>query len=119
MPMPTPYEVLGVAPDSSSAEIRQAYRRLADIYHPDRLQKAAPDVQAEGNRRMFELNLAYEELVSTSLVDVDYDTDGWTNRQRAATTEALLDAGIPHEWAGTSLLISPEHEEAADRILYE
>ena len=49
---------------------------------------------------------------------VDYDTVGWTNEQRANTTRELLDAGIPHEWDGTSLLIEPEYEEVADRILY-
>jgi hypothetical protein len=49
---------------------------------------------------------------------VDYDTEGWTNTQRADITKALLDAGVPHEWDGTNLLIAPEYEEIADRILY-
>lgn len=30
------YETLGVRPDSSAAEIRDAYRRLARVHHPDR-----------------------------------------------------------------------------------
>jgi DnaJ-class molecular chaperone len=33
--VPSPYEVLGVKPDASADEIRQAYRKLAKQYHPD------------------------------------------------------------------------------------
>ena len=33
--MPSPYEVLGVKPDASADEIRQAYRKLAKQHHPD------------------------------------------------------------------------------------
>ena len=34
--MQDPYKVLGVSPDASDDEIKQAYRRLANQYHQDR-----------------------------------------------------------------------------------
>jgi len=52
------------------------------------------------------------------LADVAYDTDGWTNRQRAKFTETLLDAGVSHEWSGTELVVRPQHEAFVDGLIY-
>jgi len=38
------YAALGVSPDSTAGEIKKAYRSLAQIYHPDRVQ---PDQNSE------------------------------------------------------------------------
>ncbi|HUP56047.1 MAG TPA: J domain-containing protein [Bdellovibrionota bacterium] len=53
------WERLGLAEGASSEEIRKAYRKLAKAYHPDR---AAPADRAEAEKRMRELNRAYEEV---------------------------------------------------------
>jgi len=50
--------------------------------------------------------------------DVAYDTDGWTNRQRARFTETLLEAGISHEWSGTELVVARRHESFVDGLIY-
>lgn len=52
-----PYKVLGVSPNASDDEIKQAYRRLAKKYHPDR----NPGDQ-EAARKMQEVNAAYEQI---------------------------------------------------------
>jgi hypothetical protein len=62
-----PYAVLGVSPGASRATIEAAYRRLSLRYHPDR--NRHPDAE----RRMKEINAAYEVLV---------------RRRRASTAEA-------------------------------
>lgn len=51
------YAVLGVSSDASAKDIKQAYRKLAQEFHPD---KAAGDVAAEN--RFKEANEAYEVL---------------------------------------------------------
>ena len=53
---PDPYEVLGVAQNASSEEIKKSFRRLAMEYHPDRNK----DINAEA--RFKEINNAYEIL---------------------------------------------------------
>lgn len=52
-----PYKVLGVSPDASDEEIKQAYRRLAKKYHPD----LNPGDQ-EAAKKMQQINAAYEQI---------------------------------------------------------
>jgi hypothetical protein len=51
-----PYAVLGVRPGSSEREVAAAYKELAKRFHPDR------GGGADGERRMSEINVAYERL---------------------------------------------------------
>lgn len=54
-----PFELLGVPPTASDDEITAAYRRLAQIFHPDRLVDCSEPVRREAERLMLELNRAY------------------------------------------------------------
>jgi hypothetical protein len=53
-----PHEILGIARDATLAEAKAAYRRLAELFHPDRLGGVREEVRAEGVRRMREANEA-------------------------------------------------------------
>lgn len=55
--MDDPYQVLGVSRDASDEEIKQAYRRLAKQYHPDR---NPGDERAA--QMMQKINAAYEAI---------------------------------------------------------
>ena len=53
-------EVLDLAPKASRKEIRAAYRRAAQRWHPDR---APSSEEAEYRDRMQQVNLAYQRLL--------------------------------------------------------
>ncbi len=54
-----PYEVLGVSPKASPAEVNAAYKVLAQIFHPDRFADSPENVRREAEVRMKALNEAY------------------------------------------------------------
>ena len=55
--MNDPYQVLGVSRDASDDEIKSAYRKLAQKYHPD-----LHPGDEEAARRMKEVNAAYDQI---------------------------------------------------------
>lgn len=60
--MPNAWELLGLERDATDDEMRAAYRRLARIYHPDRYANTTDDVRSEAQRRMAELNSAFQAI---------------------------------------------------------
>ena len=64
--MKTFYEILELTPDCSLEDIKNSYRRLCKIYHPDR--------NPDDNERFIEINKAYETLVNEDLRN-EYDLD--------------------------------------------
>jgi curved DNA-binding protein CbpA len=61
------YEVLGIVPDASAGEIKEAYHRRAFQYHPDRNRKSE-----EANKKMQEINEAYA-ILSDPIKRREYD----------------------------------------------
>ena len=58
----SPYEVLQVRPGASQKEISAAYRRLAQLHHPDKVATLTPEVGKLADRRMKEINAARDQL---------------------------------------------------------
>jgi Protein of unknown function (DUF4236)/DnaJ domain len=58
----SPYEVLGVREGASVDEVTAAYRKQAQMNHPDRVANMAAEFQELAERRMKEINAAYDEL---------------------------------------------------------
>ena len=58
------YQVLGVSPDASDAEVKKAYRRLMSENHPDKLaSKGLPESMREvAKERTAEIGNAYEQI---------------------------------------------------------
>lgn len=55
------YQTLGLTPEASQKEIKQAYRRLAKQYHPDRSE------QTNSHEAIISINAAYEVLSNPTL----------------------------------------------------
>ena len=58
----SPYEVLGVRRGASKDEIVSRYRELVRQYHPDKVTNMAPEFREVAERRMKEINAAYDAL---------------------------------------------------------
>lgn len=61
-PPRTPYEILGVSPDADQAEIKAAYRRMANQYHPDKVAHLGKEFQELAEQRFKEIQEAYDRL---------------------------------------------------------
>jgi vacuolar-type H+-ATPase subunit H len=101
-----PYEVLGVAPGTSSDALHDAYRRLVKEWHPDR-----NGGSAESTRKFQEIQEAYEAIrsgrvrprpsatpprddasVAARMADIERELREARDRARRAAREAVNDA---------------------------
>jgi DnaJ like chaperone protein len=57
-----PFTVLGVKRNASGREIKEAYRRLAGQYHPDKVMHLGEEFREMAERRFREIQSAYEEI---------------------------------------------------------
>lgn len=57
---------LGLMETAGIKEIKQAYRQLAHIYHPDRFEQSTEDEQQAAAEKFLEIRRAYDFLVSGS-----------------------------------------------------
>lgn len=57
-----PWAVLGIPHGSSAEQIRSAYRKQAQRYHPDRVSHLGEEFQELANKRFQEIQKAYEVL---------------------------------------------------------
>ena len=61
-PPKTPLEVLGLAPGASASEIKEAYRKLAAQYHPDKVSHLGEEFRLLAEQRFREIQAAYDAL---------------------------------------------------------
>lgn len=61
--MTDPYQILGISPNASDEEVKNAYRRLSQQYHPD-LHSDNSVMEDIANEKMAEINAAYDEIMN-------------------------------------------------------
>ena len=59
----TPYEVLGISPNSSKKEIQNAYKEAIKKYHPDKLSHLGEEFSHLANEKFLEIQKAYDILM--------------------------------------------------------
>lgn len=75
------FESLGVSPDADAATIRKAWRALVRAYHPDQVRGD----KIEANRRLAELNAAFDLVSAWEPADVQPAPTRDTAARAAAT----------------------------------
>ena len=56
------YRILEVDPQASDQEIKKAYRKMANKYHPDKVSHLGEDFQNVANQKFQKVNEAYEKI---------------------------------------------------------
>jgi len=59
-----PYTVLGIPKDADEEQIKTAYRKLANKYHPDKVLHLGEEFRELAEKRFKEIQKAYKELVN-------------------------------------------------------
>jgi hypothetical protein len=59
----SPYDILNVSPNAARDEVTAAYRKLAQMNHPDKVAGLAKEFQELAEKRMKAINAAYEQLM--------------------------------------------------------
>jgi DnaJ-class molecular chaperone len=111
------YKLLSVSPDASEREIKIAYRRMAEVYHPDKLRELPPVVRKEGEEIMRLLNEAKSVLLDTSRRS---DYDRFRSGASRPPTEAIIIGEDPLANEFTDFVIeegSPELDSKMKRVL--
>lgn len=58
-----PYEILGIEKGASPEEIKSAYRRLVNQYHPDKVTHLGEEFRDLAEKKFKEIQNAYQELM--------------------------------------------------------
>jgi DnaJ-domain-containing protein 1 len=61
-----PYVVLNIPRNAPKEEVVAAYKKLAQMYHPDKVAGLAPEYHLIAEKKMREINAAYEQIMNRS-----------------------------------------------------
>ena len=57
------YALLGLTNSATKDEIKKSYRQLTKKYHPDKVQHLGEEFRVQAEKKMQEINHAYDELM--------------------------------------------------------
>lgn len=105
-----PYKVLGVSPNATDDEIKQAYRRLAKQYHPDR-----NPGDAAAAKKMQQINAAYEQIKNPEKQqpNTGYGSYGGYGQYQSTDSQP---SGDPYQQAAYQYIRFGRHREALNAL---
>ena len=59
------YKILEISKNSSIADVKKAYRKMAKKYHPDKLQNVSEDIIKMAQEKFNKVNQAYERIMKS------------------------------------------------------
>ena len=101
------YKILGVKPNSSLAEIKSAYRKLARKSHPD------VNPNSEAGRQFALLSKAYHTLIDPQ-ERAYYDDQLTAEKNRSYS---ILDSNNPHAKRARNLAVQAKWDRVVDEVL--
>lgn len=114
------YDVSGWSLDQR-AELSEALAD-ADLAHvwdgdevvvPEELETDADELF----ERMEALLGPFAVVLADDETGVEYGLDEWPSADRQTLTQALIEAEVPHRWAGTTVMVATDAEGAVDELL--
>ncbi|MBD2343721.1 J domain-containing protein [Anabaena subtropica] len=106
------YEILGLKPGVSQVEIKQAYRKLVKIWHPDRFVNEQQKQQAE--EKIKQINVAYNTVKSVTPTAEKPASASPPRRKAAKVSVNHWGAETFYNWGVESV----EKEEYQEAIAY-
>ena len=82
-----PYEILGIKPDATDAEIKSAYRKLIKQYHPD--QYGDNPLRELAEEKMREINGAYDQLTKGRASHTSNNNNSYNYSKNSSDSYAL------------------------------
>ena len=108
--MNDPYKVLNVPYNATDEEIKQAYRKLAKKYHPDRYQNSP--LAESASEKMKEINDAYDRITSERKTGKHSNSGSYGNYYTSQSDSTSSDI-----YREVRILINSERYDQAEALL--
>lgn len=102
------FEVLGLAPDATQAQVHQAYRAKVKKCHPDQFEDK--EMQLRAQEKLVELNLAYEQAMRAAS-QRPLSFTALPAEQAIAIAKKLMEQGHPESALGQMARAEQKTEE--------